>query len=296
MFKELMFLHVIVSVIFFIIRSQCNKGQALCETVAVFLLPGFGLLFFLALKIFEFLKLAVEDPSYIYKNFENDCAPLLEHDRQADDILPVQDALLLNDKKIKRKILSDAIKKDILKNNTVLLSAVRDEDTEISHYAVSVVNRKNRDLQEVFYRLQEKIRNAADDIAILKEYADAVDVYLKSSSLDAASRMKLQQEHIAALERILHLDKTDKKYYLMKINCEINMKEYNKAEASCRLFLQKFPQCEEPYLLYCKAAYYLQDHQKIKQGIQGLKDSQIQFSQEALEAIRFWDRGEQNAS
>lgn len=296
MFNELIFFHVTVCVMYYMIRAQHNGGQAFCETAIVFFIPGFGLAFLVLLRIFEKLKFADEDPSYIYKNFENDCIPLLEHDQQTDSILPMQDALLLEDTKTKRRLLSDAIKKDVLQNNNILLSAVRDEDSEISHYAVSMVNRKIRDLEAVFYRLHKKLKATPNDVTALKEYVNVVDVYLKSSSLDTVSQVKLQEDYTAILERLLHLDGSEKKYFLMKINCEIELQNYKKAEEFCHLFLQHFPHSEEPHLLSIKLSYYLLDYQKIRQAIQGLKNSEVQFSKEALEIIRFWDRGEPNAS
>ncbi len=296
MLNELILFHVTVSFIYYLIRARHHRGQAGCEAAVAFLIPGFGLAFLLLTAIFAKLHFADGDPSYVYRSFENNSLPLLEHDRQADNIIPIQDALLLEDINTKRRLLSAAVKDNVLQNSEVLLNAIRDEDSEISHYAVSMVNRRSRDSGEAFYRLQKRVQQAPDDITVLKQYVNAVDVYLKNNPIDIVSRVKMQRISAAVLERLLGLDRSEKKYFLMKINSEIELKNYQQAQKFCRLFRQSFPHREEPYLVSIKLAYYLLDNLKIRQVIWGLKHSDIQFSKAALDIIRFWDQGERNAS
>lgn len=295
MLNELIFLHILSTFIYYIIRTRQNRGQAFCEGVIAFLIPGCGLAFLLVMWGIRSLKLTDEDASYMYKDFESDCIPLQAHENRELKILSMQDVLLLDDTKTKRTLLCDAVKRDVLCNSDALLKAIRDEDSEISHYAVSMVKRKMSDLEAVFYRLSKELRETPDNVTILKKYANVVDVYLKSSFMDEVSRKKLQQDYAMNLERLLLSDRTEEKYFSMKINCEIELRNYKKAEEFCQLFLDLFSDAEEPHLLNIKLSYYLQDRQKVQQAIQRLKTSKTQFSNHAMEIVRFWDRGEYHA-
>lgn len=294
--NEWLLIHFTTFFVYYLIYSRQQRERAFCEAMLVLFIPLFGLLLLLIVKIFEKRYLSCEDPSYVYRSFEHEQAFFMEHEQQSEAVLAMQDVLLLTDTGTKRKLLGAAIRKDILRNNEVLLTALRDEDTEISHYAVSLVSRRIRDLEEVFYRLQKRLAEVPTDVPALREYIDAIDVYLKSSNMDAASRNSLQQEQIVLLERLLHLDRPEEKYFLMKIEGEIELKNYEKAEVFCQMFIECFPDSEQPYLSNIKLAYHLADARKIQQSIRQLKNSAISFSQRALAVIRFWDRSEQHAS
>jgi hypothetical protein len=295
MLNKLICLHILASFIYFIIRTRQNSGRAFCEGMIALMFPGFGLAFLLLTLAINSVQSKNEELSYMETDYNNDYIPLQEHENRELTVLPMHDVLLLDDTKTKRELLSDAIKRDVLSNSDALLKAIRDEDSEISHYAVSMVKRKMSDLEAVFYRLSKELKETPDNLTLLKDYADVVDVYLKSSFMDEVSKKKLQQDFAENLERLLSFDKTEKKYFLLKINCEIDLKNYKKAEEFCNLFLVLFSDSEEPHILNIKLSYYLQDRQKIKQAIARLKASETKFSNRAMEIVRFWDGSECNA-
>lgn len=269
-----------------IAKLRENKTKALCEAALVFFIPGFGLLF---MVIMNFVKAPSEDPSYVYKEFSDNRMLLREFSVQEANVLPVQDALMLDDNSTKRNLLLEVIKRDVLKNDELLLRATHDEDTEISHYAVSIVTTKIQAMEDNFYELEKKLAVNPDDIPSLKEYADTLRSYLNIGFLDNLSKLKREKEYGDLLAKILSFDTTEKKFFQEKINCEINLLNFDEAQKYCDLFLESFSNHEEPYLQYVKLYHKLKNPQKVREHIARLKATNIKFSKETLDIIRFWD-------
>lgn len=289
-----MLAHSAVSLLyFFIILARQNKSQAVSEGLIVFCIPVFGLIFLLGVRVAELWRFRREDPSYMYSEFKNSRPVLGGIVRREANIIPIQDALFLKDVKMKRALLTDAIKQNVLSNNNLLFKAVRDEDREVSHYAVSAVTNIIEKLEALLFRLEKRLRETPGDVGDLKKYADAMDSYLRIGFLDAISQQKGEKNYAAILETLLSLDTTEKKYFIKKINCEIKLNHYEKAEEFCAAFLKHFPGDEEPYILYIKLYRQMEDYPRLQEKVRQLKASPIKLTINALETIRFWDGGGQ---
>lgn len=283
-----MIVHFVITAIYFVLIVKIKKNwlTALCESSFVLLIPGFGLIFMIVMNL---AKSPSEDPSYVYKDFCDKRMLLREFSLKESDILPIQDALMLEDNTAKRSLLLEVIKRNVLKNDELLFKATRDEDTEISHYAVSVVTNKIQIMGDIFHELGKKLSRHPNDIDVLKEYADTLKGYLKIGFLDKLSKMNHEKDYVDLLAKILSLDKTEKKYFLEKINHEIDLANFDEAQKYCDLFLKSFSNHEEPYLQYIKLYHKLKDLKIMREYIAQLKAADIKISKESLDIIRFWD-------
>ena len=280
--------HLMITLVYYFVRVKTKKNttKALVEAVLVFCIPGYGLIFMLIMNIAPDPS---EDPSYMYKDFRDERLLLREFNLQEADILPVHDVLLLADAGTKRELLLEVIKRNVLQSNELLFKATRDSDREISHYAVSMVTSKLQTLETAMYELEKELAKYPDDIISLKQYADVIGNYLKIGFLDNNSELMRKKTYAQVLATILSLDQTEKKFFIDKINCEISLQNYDEAEKFCALFLKNFNDHEEPYLQYIKLYYFRREYEKINQYIAKLKATNIKFSNQALNIVRFWD-------
>lgn len=284
--------HTVVSLLYFFMAASKNKSQAISEFLIVFSIPIFGLIFLLGLRLFDFFRFKNEDPSYMYQEFKNSNSVLGDIIRRKANIIPIEDALFLDDAKLKRTLLTDAIKQDVLRNNNLLLRAVRDSDREISHYAVSAVTTTIEKMESQLFHLEKKMRSDPNNNDNLRQYADTMSDYLQIGFLDKISQKKSEKAYASMLENLISLDATEKKYFIEKINYEIKLENYIKAEEFCEKFLEYFPNSEMPYILYIKLYSQLKNYNGLQEKVKQLKASPIQFTVNALEIIRFWDGGE----
>lgn len=285
--------YVALSLVYFLVRSRRNRAQALTELVIALLIPGFGLIFLLLIGSAKLLRLTGEDPSYMYRDFRMPHPSLGNFTKAEADIIPIQDVLTLDDTKTKRALLGDVIKKDVLINKNVLYKAVKDPDSEVSHYAVSIVTHKIQEMEAILFQLEKRLDSDSANAEVLKQYADVMDIYVKMGFLDEVSQRKYEQAYVYALEKLLVLDRSEKKYFIEKINYELKLGDLAQAERFCALFKDAFPGDEDPYVMYIKLYHRMNNYQKLQETIRQLKGSDIRFTNKALETIRFWDRSEQ---
>ena len=290
----LLVVHGVVSLLYLLIAAKKNKSQAISEFVIVFAMPVFGWVFLLSIRLFEILRFRNEDPSYLYLDFKNNHPVLGDSMRREANIIPIEDALLLDDTKMKRALLTDAIKQNVLNNNNLLLRAVQDKDREVSHYAVSAVTNTIENLESRLFQLEKKLRKDPSNKDDLKQYADNMGDYLRIGFLDEISQKKSEKAYADILETLISLDATEGKYFIEKINYEMKLENYTKAEAFCEIFLEHFPDSEVPYILYIKLYRQLKDYRKMQEKVKQLKACPSRFTINALKIIRFWDGGEQH--
>ncbi len=278
----------ILSLLYFIWAAKKSKSQAISEVAMMLLIPFFGPGFILIIKLAEVFKLKQEDPSYMYQEFKNKHLILGDFMQHEANIIPINDALFIDDTNTKRTLLTDAIKQNVLQNNNILLKVVRDSDREVSHYAVSMVTNIIGNLEVILFQLEKKLLEDPKNIECLMKYADAMSEYLQIGFLDPISQKKSEEIYINILENIISLKVTDKRYFIEKINYEIKQENYKKAEFDCRNFMDIFPNDEDPYLMYIKLYGQLNEYQKMQEKLQELKACPIKFTRNALEIIRFW--------
>lgn len=289
-------IHIAITVGYFFLASKKDSCQAFCEAVIVLLLPGVGVAFLIFINTLKLLSEDKQDPAYVYQDFKHRQPTVRRPLKQEADIIPMSEVLKLDDTATKRKILGDVIKRDLLHNREALFDAVQDADSEVSHYAVSVVTHRIAEIESLLFELRQKNRQNPDNPEILRQYAEGLNFYLQLGNLDEVSRVRCEQEYGEVLESLIFLDGKEKRYFIELINCHIKNSNYEQAEYICRVFREKFPLAEEPYLAEIKLNYYLQNYAAISTTINQLKQVNITFTKEALQVVRFWDGGIHDAS
>lgn len=204
------------------------------------------------------------------------------------NIVPIEEALIINNNKTKRMLLIEALKQDIYLSSSFLKKAVNDTDTETSHYAAAaLMDLKNR-LMTGLQALSVKYEDNRDDPEISNAYAEVIKRYISSGMLDSRSIKKYRYLHVQILENINRLEPDKREYFVERINTELKLKEYAKASQTCARFMELHGNNEEPYIMTLKLCFTLSDTRKFKKTLEQLKDSQIKLSYSALNKLRFW--------
>ncbi len=274
-----------------------GASRFLAELALLSLLPFFGFLLLLLLRISHKSNAQqAEDLSALYGEFKKTRSVAKLGRLQNADIIPVQDLLLFEDPLTRRNALTRVIKQDQLDNPSILLDAVRDKDTEIAHYAVSIMTHRIAKLELKLNRLRKKVSKTPDDLLLQKKYAALLKHYLKDTLLDANSRSKWRAEYEAALNAILLKEKNEKLYWVERVELALSIKDYHSARKYGLAFFKRFSDQEEAYLLYMRYCHLTGRYTMLHRTLQRLKSSRIPFSPTALETVRFWDQGGQHAS
>lgn len=100
------------------------------------------------------------------------------------DVIPVEEALVMNEHADRRKVMIDLLKLDAMQHIDLLQKAVSNEDSETSHYAVSAIVEVKRNLTLAMQRLSVQYEADKSNLDVLRAYAEVVDGYARSGFLD----------------------------------------------------------------------------------------------------------------
>ncbi|EJP6472384.1 tetratricopeptide repeat protein [Clostridium sp. FAM 1755] len=216
-------------------------------------------------------------PFYLSKNME---------------VIPIEDALVLNDEKIKKSLIINVLKSDSYKYLDFLKEAIRDEDTETSHYAATAVTEVKRKLTLAIQEFKEKYQKNKTDLTIIKAYADALKKYNDSGLLDKNAYQKNLSTYKELLEKIIEMEAADEYLYEEIINCYIILKDFERAIEYCNQYFENFKKSEKPYLLIMKIYFINKNRTKFNKVLRKLRESNIILNRDSLNLIKFWLEGE----
>ena len=221
----------------------------------------------------EDLSLSIDDPAY------------------SGDIVPLRDTFLLDDAKLKRKFFTDAIKQNVVERQSILTEAVHDSDREIAYYAVSLMTAHMEQLNEEIYTLEEKIKRGVEDDALLDEYVKKVREFLLRQYGDEVTREQQRTRYMEMLRLLAERHPEHPAYRAEEIRELIHGGQMLEAEASCLEMREQHPNDELPLLLLMNVYQASHRREKLLETISALKKLPVRLSNEAMQAIRYWDGG-----
>lgn len=211
----------------------------------------------------------------------------IEADKELN-VIPIEEALLVSGHQERRRVMIDLLKQDSAQYLELLQIAVRNEDTETSHYAVSAIMEAKRKLLIAMQDLSVQYENNKDDIYVVRTYAEMLKGYLKSGFLDDRTIIKYQYTYLNILEALTKLSNADEWAFREKAETELMLDLYIVAESTGLLYLERHPESENAYLCLMKVHYETRSYTKLRQTLEQLKQSPIRLSNRALMNVRFW--------
>ncbi|WP_169082081.1 hypothetical protein [Paenibacillus sp. PL91] len=207
------------------------------------------------------------------------------------NVVPLEEALLVNDLSNRRRTMIDLLKQDSLEYLEVLRLAVSNEDTETSHYAVSAIMEIKRKLTLSLQELAVKYEDNKHDAYLLASYADVLKSYMRSGFLDDRTMLKHKHTYTEVLGNLIEADPDSADAYTNKLEMELDLGEYAAAEQTAKQFISRFPRSEDAYLSLMNVYFTLRSIDQLKQTLEQLKQSSIRLSSKAITAVRFWSEG-----
>lgn len=296
MFSLFIFNFFISLLLFYYYLRRKTEGRGI-RFIIMILLPVVGILLFVLLDISLVFFSAYRNKKISLERAEkSNFISLLLRKSEIDkweDIVPIEDALVLNDKKIRRNLIINTLKGDSYIYLSFLKKALKDEDTEVSHYAAIAVMETKRKLTLAIQQLEAKYELGNNEDSLVNEaYAEALKRYTQSGLLDDKAYIKYMDTYSKVLENIINTENVKEIHYEDKIQCDIVMKKYDETISVCRKYMDEFPKSDKPYILLLKIYFLKNDKMQFNEVTKELIQSNIRIEGKSLEIIRFWLRGE----
>lgn len=212
--------------------------------------------------------------------------------RKEIDVVAIEEALLVNDHATRRRIMIDVLKDDANRYMDVVKTAVENEDTETSHYAVSAIMEVKRKLAISIRQLSEEFARNPDDIMVACDYSDALKQIMDSGFMDEHTLRVYRNQYIEVLQTIILTKDGDTSHeYEEKMRCEIESADYKAAEQTGFAYLHQYPDRENPYLQMIRLYYTIDSPVALERMIQYIKNSQVVLTNRGIKIVRYWSEG-----
>lgn len=207
------------------------------------------------------------------------------------NVVAIEDALTVSDHSNRRRVMIDVLKQDALNYLEVLQIAVKNDDTETSHYAVSAIVEVKRKLSNALQSLVVEYGNSNKNSEIGLAYANVLKQYMRSGFLDERTLRKYKFTYLQLMDDLLKVNFSEEFIFIEKSKTELELGLIADAETTSKLFVERFPNNEEAYVNLIRIYFTTKSYVKLQQTITKIKKSRILLSNKGLTLIRYWSEG-----
>lgn len=254
-------IHIFSLLIYLIVQVARGKNNIRSEMLLpMFILPVAGALIVLAIDQLTAQERIGERPLDMEKldlGADAYWKPI-KQSSENKNIVPLEEAITLNDHQVRRKLLLDTLFEDPKRYLDVLLVARENADVEITHYATTTISKIRSDYQNKLKRLSSKvtdISSAPDGLLndLIKEMVDFIHSGLLEDNLLLVQRAKLNEYLSEKLKR----DPFNESAIYQKIENHLALGEYNEPKTLIMDLLSMKPNNETVWheaIEYCLQA------------------------------------------
>lgn len=271
-----------------------KKGETtyyVLQLIFMVLAPGIGPIFlifsWLIQKIFFKKEVNLQELSFRKDLMRSILRPDEEKER---NVVPVKEALLVSDIQDKRRVMLDVLKGEYEKSLTVITDALENPDTEISHYAASVITEVKSNFKLMVQTMQEKLKDYPDDPAVRVMLIQYIHEFLGKDVLSSIEAMTYVNIYLKLMEDLFEQDKQSITGSMYGDMIKHLMESQNKdqAEQWARYALEYASNELAAYKGVLKYYYEIGNKEVFFNVMKQLKASDVVLDKETLEMVRLF--------
>lgn len=217
----------------------------------------------------------------IYKNI---FAPETENEQ---NLVPLEDALLLNEQKIRRELIMDVLNDNPGEYMELLEKARMNDDVEVVHYAITAMVELSKDYDERLQKLERRYAAAPDDPQILDEYCEFMEEYLGQGLLEDQMEQMQRNQYTQLLKKKLKKGQ-DLHTSVCLVENLLKLGDYTQAGEILEQMNEKWHRREEYWVLYIKFCSMQKMGKEIRNSLKKIEEEHIYLSSKGKEGLAFW--------
>jgi len=280
----------IILLVYAIIRKPYLRKENL---ISIVLLPIFGPIGAIIIewmnysgdqgeKLDEILMQPLED-DILWKTIKNH--------HESGDIVPLEEALLINENETKRRMILNALYDDPMKYLDVLFIASHNEDVETSHYATTTISQSQRNYHLEMQKASAALETNPEDIQMLDYYIALIEKYIDSGLLEEYLLKNQRITYSKALDRKLDNQPNDKPTLIKKLRNHIQLKEFPAAVSIGIRLTKLWPEDEEVWSEVVRICVEGKDKERLHETIEDIQRSPIRWTKQGKEKVNLWIAG-----
>lgn len=220
---------------------------------------------------------------------------LVADDEGEDTVVPLEEALLVDSPAQKRKLILSVLTDDPAGYYDLLQQARMDNDSEVVHYASTALSQITKEADLKLQKLEQRYAAAPDDAAVLEEYCDYLESYLKDGFVQGrAAEIQSHQLEQLLKKRLENLDGRRSCMLECRLaEVQLSLAEYDRAEKTLEELTARWPQREASWVLRLRLAAALRDGAAIQKTLRQIEEKEVYLSAKGREIVRFWQGKQQ---
>lgn len=207
-----------------------------------------------------------------------------ENDR---DVVPLEEALLLNDPARRRELIMNILNDDPGEYVDLLKQARMNEDVEVVHYAITAMVELSKEYDYRLQKIEKKYMDAPDDPAVLEEYCDFLKEYLSQGFMERQMEQIQRNQYTQLLLKQLGQKVTLHTCVCLMENLMVQG-DFALAEKTLKIMDENWHRSEEYWIWRIKYLAERKMGKELEASLKSLKKEHIYLSSKGREALEFW--------
>lgn len=283
--------HLMVTAVYTVLIFTRRSRLTPANILPILCIPFFGVLSALAADLVYITNQHKEkdpDPIETYSLSEDIYWKSIKKREEAQNIVPLEEALLINDRQTRKKLILEMLLDDPMKNINILLLARENNDVDTAHYANTTIAKIQRNFQLQVQQLSVEHEADPENSSILNRYIEILGNFIESG-LSEAFLLKRQRIAFAdLLEMKISLDGWDKKTLLKKIHNCLALKDINTAIEANEILKKNFPDDEQTWINALQISVAGHDAVRLEKTIDEINSRKISWSSSGKEQVNTW--------
>ena len=290
MYLIFLIIHLLISLVMYtLIKFSIVKVHKYLIFVILFI-PFWGALFTIAVHFQITLKATNNKKIGIEKmTLESDkYSEIVSSDNgKNSDTIPLEEALVINSPKERRKIIMDVLSDNPKEYVEFLKKAGDNEDSEVVHYAVTAMVEISKENDYKLQSFEKEYSRNKGDYKLLRDYCDFLWKYIELNLAEGQAEKTNRYLFMSLILKKISINpKIDD--CILAVRNAVALQEYNEAHRIIDIMDEHWQFSEKTLLL--KIEYYaaIKNSKEIKKILDVIDQNDIYLSSYAQEAIAFW--------
>ena len=269
-----------------------NRASYFLRFLIMLICPVVGPLFFIMGQLFYLavFRKSADLTDVIFSKERTRTLVKADEERERD-LIPLEEALLVNEKKNLRRVMMNVIREDVRHSLASITLALDSGDSETSHYAAAVLsdelNKFRIYVQKLWKQVECEDPEETECEEILLDYMDNI---LKQRIFSDYEQRKFVGILASAASSLYGKDPSKLTLNRYEVIClrTLEVKDFDTCEVWCGRLAERFPQELPAYTCRLKLYFAGQKRDAFFATLDSLKKSNVVLDNETLELIRIF--------
>lgn len=212
----------------------------------------------------------------------------LKSSQEKGDLVPLEEAILIDDVKVRRRSMLETLYTDPFKYLDVINVAKYNDDIETSHYATTTIAKAQKDFQLAIQKHALEVERHPNDSQVLDDYIEILRKYIYSGLLEEHLLRNLRIVYAKALDRKLVMCTDDKNTLKEKLRNAVELKDYAAAFDVSQVLRKNWPEDEQTWIETLRVCIEGNDQVQLNDTIVEMRQKTILWTAEGMQQVALW--------